>query len=162
MTICVIVHLCLSGNSWWEGFHYVAMDLLFKSRFPLWIIRPSKILCLWKDCPMQSIWQLKECEGSSRRWRAGSGSFHALECSWIPPCRFLMVSLMLTVTASAASFIGHMWLIVVFIFLTEKAFDLFSLPKDDENVIETCECLQFGNKQIHCYIAKLFPSGIAW
>jgi len=44
----------------------------------------------------------------------------------------------------------------VFIFLTEKAFDLFSLPKDDENVIETCKCLQFGNKQIHCYIVKLF------
>lgn len=48
----------------------------------------------------------------------------------------------------------------VFIFLTEKAFDLFSLPKDDENVIETRECLQFGNKQ--SYIAKLFTSGITW
>ena len=34
----------------------------------------------------------------------------------------------------------------VFVFQIEKAFDLFSLPKDDENVIETREFVQFGNE----------------
>ena len=34
----------------------------------------------------------------------------------------------------------------VFVFQIEKAFDLFSLPKDDENVIETCKFVQFGNE----------------
>ena len=31
-------------------------------------------------------------------------------------------------------------------FVIEKAFDLFSLPKDDENEIETREFVQFGNE----------------
>ena len=34
----------------------------------------------------------------------------------------------------------------VFVFKIEKAFDLFNLPKDDENVIETREFVQFGNE----------------
>ena len=39
-----------------------------------------------------------------------------------------------------------MWSMSVFVFQIEKAFDLFSLPKDDENVIETREFVQFGNE----------------
>ena len=34
----------------------------------------------------------------------------------------------------------------VFVFQIEKAFDLFSLPNDNENVIETREFVQFGNE----------------
>ena len=34
----------------------------------------------------------------------------------------------------------------VFVFQIEKAFDLSSFPKDDENVIETREFVQFGNE----------------
>ena len=34
----------------------------------------------------------------------------------------------------------------VFVVQIEKAFDLYSLPKDDENVIETREFVQFGNE----------------
>ena len=34
----------------------------------------------------------------------------------------------------------------VFVFQIEKAFDPFSLPKDDENVIETREFVEFGNE----------------
>ena len=36
----------------------------------------------------------------------------------------------------------------VFVFQIEKAFDLFSFPKDDENVIETREFVQFGNESV--------------
>ena len=34
----------------------------------------------------------------------------------------------------------------VFVFQIEKAFDLFSLPRDDENVIKKREFVQFGNE----------------
>ena len=50
------------------------------------------------------------------------------------------------VIARTVSFIDHMWSRSVFVFQIEKAFDLFSLPKDDENVIETREFVQFGNE----------------
>ena len=49
-----------------------------------------------------------------------------------------------TVTARTVSFVDHIWPMSVFVFQIEKAFDLFSLPKDDENAIEIREFVQYG------------------
>ena len=46
----------------------------------------------------------------------------------------------------------------VFVFQIEKAFDLFSSPKDDKNVIETHKFVQFGNK-IFTSFSFLLQSG---
>lgn len=50
------------------------------------------------------------------------------------------------VAARTIFIIDHMWSTSVSIFEDEKAFDLSWLPKDNENVIETREMVQFGNE----------------
>ena len=40
-------------------------------------------------------------------------------------------------TARTGLFVDHMWSVNVFVFKVKKTFDLFCLPEDDENVLET-------------------------
>ena len=58
-----------------------------------------------------------------------------------------------TVTARTVSFKDHMCLMSVFVFQIEKAFDLFSLPKDDENVLKPMNLFNLKMKVLLSCIA---------
>ena len=80
------------GNSRWEQFCYIRMDLFVQTEVPLLDHQAFKDSALVKRLAVQSIRQLKEWVGFLRRWRAGSESLEGFEFSSIRTSTFLLVS----------------------------------------------------------------------